>query len=554
MKKLVIFYSYGGNTRSVAKTIAAKLKADLVEIQTVKTYPDDYDVLVSLGKKEVESGYMPQLQPLGIDWKRYDSIILGTPVWWYTYAPAVRTFLSGVNWKGKKVYPFVTNGGWLGHTTGDLKKALSGAEIAPVLNVKFDENTCKTPDSVIDEWVENTVCKSMREQISYHCFLPTRVLFGCGKLGELHRQKLPGKKALLVISNGKSARESGALERTQRELGLAGVSSVLFDKVCANPIKSIVEEGARLAARSGCDFVVALGGGSVLDAAKVMAMFAHQPGDLWDYVAGATGKKKPLVNPPLPLVAITTTAGTGSEVDSCGVITNPATHEKIGVGGYDSLFPVLAVVDPELMKNVPPLYTAFQGFDALFHSTEGFLSKASNLMADTVELSAIENIGKFLARAVRDGSDMEAREHVAFANTMSGYSMELSSCISEHSLEHAMSAYHPQLPHGAGLIMISKAYYTYFIERGICAERFVRMAKVLGYANAKEPMDFVRALKRLQRECGVADLKMSDYGISPDEFEEMATNARAAMGKLFEFDPCELPHEACVEIYRNSYK
>ncbi len=390
--------------------------------------------------------------------------------------------------------------------------------------------------------------------MSYTWYVPTRVLFGCGKLNELHKQALPGKKALLVISNGKSVRDNGALSRTERELELAGVSYVLFSGVGANPTKQEVEAGARLAGKEGCDFVLALGGGSVMDAAKAMAMFALQPGDLWDYVYGSTGKGKKLVNPTLPLVCITTTAGTGSEVDEWGVVTNPATKEKIGVGGYDSLFPVLSIVDPELMVSVPPKFTAFQGFDALFHSTEGYISNVASLMGDMVQLAAIENIGKYLARAVKNGQDMEAREHVAFANTMSGYSMVVANCTSEHSLEHAMSAYHPELPHGAGLIMISKAYYTYFIENGVLPERFIRMAKALGMEDAREPMDFVRALARLQEECGVADLKMSDYGITEDEFDELAKNARETMGGLFKADSYPLSHEACVEIYKKSYR
>ena len=132
------------------------------------------------------------------------------------------------------------------------------------------------------------------------------------------------------------------------------------------------------------------------------------------------------------------------------------------------------------MLTVPPKFTAYQGFDALFHSTEGFISKVSSPMSDMFQLAAIENIGKYLPRAVRDGSDLEAREHVAFANTMSGYSMVVGSCTSEHAMEHAMSAYHQGLPHGAGLIMLSQAYYTHFIEKHCCDERFVRMAQALG--------------------------------------------------------------------------
>lgn len=390
--------------------------------------------------------------------------------------------------------------------------------------------------------------------MSYNFFNPTRVLFGAGELNNLHKQAMLGKKAMVVISNGKSTRENGTLDRTLEQLRMAGVETALFDKVEANPLKSTVEAGAKFAKDNGCDFVVALGGGSVMDAAKIMAMYALQPGELWDYVAGSTGKMQPLVNPTLPVIAITTTAGTGSEVDQWGVVTNPETNEKIGCGGMDSLFPVLAVVDPELMLTVPPKFTAYQGFDALFHSVEGYISIVSSLMSDMVQLAAIENIGKYLPRAVKNGDDLEAREHVAFANTMSGYSMVVGSCTSEHSMEHAMSAYHQHLPHGAGLIMISKEYYTHFINKHCCDERFVRMAQALGKTDAKEPMDFITALVDLQKACGVADLKMSDYGIQKDECMTLAKNARATMGGLFACDPVQMTDEECAAIYEKSYR
>jgi alcohol dehydrogenase len=141
-------------------------------------------------------------------------------------------------------------------------------------------------------------------------------------------------------------------------------------------------------------------------------------GDLWDYAFGKTGKAMPIANKPLPIIAITTTAGTGSEVDQWRVIPNPETNEKIGFGGIDELFPVLAIVDPELMKTVPPKFTAYQGFDALFHSMEGYISSFHNVMSDMYALTAIENVGKYLVRAVKDGNDIEAREGMAFENTL----------------------------------------------------------------------------------------------------------------------------------------
>lgn len=389
--------------------------------------------------------------------------------------------------------------------------------------------------------------------MSFQMYVPTRILFGAGQLGQLHTQQLPGKKAMIVISNGKSTKANGSLAKTEAELKQVGVETAVFDKSMANPLKSTVMEGAAFAREHHCDFIVALGGGSVMDASKAIAAMATNEGDLWDYVGGGTGKAQALVNDPLPVIAITTTAGTGSEVDQWGVVSNEETNEKIGFGGYDTLFPRIAIVDPELMKTVPPKFTAYQGFDALFHSVECYISAAANLMSDMYALTAIENIGAYLPRAVQDGTDLVAREHVAFANTLSGVVMTISACTSEHSMEHAMSAYHHTLPHGAGLIMISKAYFTHFIEKHACDDRFVRMAKALGKKDATQPMDFISALTDLQEQCNVADLKMSDYGIRPDEFMTLAQNARATMGGLFEADRVPLSDEECAAIFEKSY-
>lgn len=153
MKKLVVYYSLSGNTRAVARRIARTLRADLMEIRTVKSYPDDYDVLLSLGQKEIKSGYMPQIEPLAFDANRYETIVLGTPVWWSSYAPAVKKFMSCVKWKDKKVYPFATHGGELGHTPSDFRKAMRGAQVAPVLGIKFENGTQVTPVGDVKAWV-----------------------------------------------------------------------------------------------------------------------------------------------------------------------------------------------------------------------------------------------------------------------------------------------------------------------------------------------------------------------------------------------------------------
>lgn len=258
--------------------------------------------------------------------------------------------------------------------------------------------------------------------MSFNFNNPTNLFFGRGSLNQLGNLPMPGKKAMVLISNGKSTKANGYLDRTLEQLEKAGVKTALFDKIMENPIKEVIMEGAAFARENNCDFIVALGGGAVIDSSAAIAAMATNDGDLWDYVFGGTGKCKPLGKKGLPIVAIATTSGTGSEMNGFGVISNLETKEKIGFGD-SGLTPVLAVVDPELMTTVPAKYTAYQGFDALFHNTEVMISKGVNILSETIALSAIESIAKYLPRAVKDGKDIEAREHIAYGSTMAGVTL-----------------------------------------------------------------------------------------------------------------------------------
>lgn len=171
-----------------------------------------------------------------------------------------------------------------------------------------------------------------------------------------------------------------------------------------------------------------------------------------------------------------------------------------------------------------------------------------------VQEAAISNVARWLPVAVRDGCNMEARARMAFANTMSGYSTDTSACTAEHSIEHAMSAYHDNLHHGAGLIIISRAYFSTIIAQHVCDDRFVRMTQLMGRKDASRPEDFITALTDLQKACGVDSLKMSDYGLRPEEFDQMATNAIETMGRLVEMDRQPLTHDEIVRVLQDSYK
>lgn len=389
--------------------------------------------------------------------------------------------------------------------------------------------------------------------ISFNFNNPTNIVFGSGTLNTLSGQALPGKKALLLISNGKSTKVNGSLGKVKEQLAKAGVEYAVFDKIMENPVKEVIMEGAAFARENGCDFILALGGGAVLDSSKAIAAMATNDGDLWDYVHGGTGKGKPLAHKGLPIVTVPTSSGTGSEVNCWGVISNLETKEKIGFGD-PCLVPVLAVVDPELMKTVPPKYTAYQGFDALFHNTEVMMSRGVNVFSEAIALSAIENIAKYLPRAVKDGGDIEAREHVAYGSTVAGITMQLTSTTAQHSMEHAMSAYHHNLPHGAGLVMISVEFARYFIERHACDGQFVKMARAMGMPDADKPEDFLTALVALQKACGVDNLKMSDYGIEKSECMALAVNARETMGGLFLANPCEMTDADCAGVFEKAYR
>ncbi|MBS1369388.1 MAG: iron-containing alcohol dehydrogenase [Lentisphaeria bacterium] len=374
-------------------------------------------------------------------------------------------------------------------------------------------------------------------------YIPTRLYFGAGQLGMLGTLPMPGKRALIVITSGKSMRSSGTLDRVVKLLEHNQVSSVVYDKVRANPTREQVMEGAALAKREKCDFVIGLGGGSPIDASKAIAVMAANPGDYWDYISGGSGKALPIPNPVLPIIAITTTAGTGTEADPWTVVTNG--NEKIGFG-CEQTFPKFSIVDPELMLTVPPQLTAFQGFDAFFHAAECYLANCATPISDLYCLKSIELICKSLPNAVRDGEDLAARTDVALANTLSGMAESTSCCTSEHSLAHAIGGFHPDVPHGAALIMISKAWFKFYALRA--PKQFAALAKAAGQSN------FLGALDKLQRDCGVDELKMSDYGISREELPAINRNAWETMGGLFELDRVKMTKAESLGILEDSYR
>ena len=379
-------------------------------------------------------------------------------------------------------------------------------------------------------------------------YMPTRLFFGNGAVKKLARTRLP-QGCGLIITGGTSTTRLGYVAKVQDALAEAGHDTIVYDKVQPNPTIEGVRECAALCREENIAFVVGLGGGSSIDTAKAVAIMATNDGDWWDYIHGGSGGGKRIANDGLPIVAIPTTAGTGTEADPFTVITNG--EEKIG-GGGEKCFPTISIVDPDFMMTVPPHLTAYQGFDAFFHAAEGYLAKTATPISEMFSLKAVELIGKSLATAVHEGGNADARADVALANTLAGFVETLSSCTGEHAIEHALSAYHPALPHGAGLIMISKAYWSRFMESS--GDRLIDLARALGHTDAAKPEDFISALTNLQKRCNVRELRLSGYGVKPEDFGKIADNAIDTMGGLFRVDPRPLTREDMIEILRESYK
>lgn len=414
----------------------------------------------------------------------------------------------------------------------------------------FDFSLNERQMQVINALHKKRIIEKEKTMKQFEFYMPAHVLFGAGQLAHLHEQVMPGKKALIITSQGQSTKKYGYLERVEKELEQAGIKHVLFDKIRSNPSASNVMEGAQAVKENQCDFVVALGGGSVIDCTKCIALMATNTGHIWDYSLSKTGSKKVPEHEALPIIAITTSAGTGSEVDIAAVITNDETKEKTGIF-FPSMFPKLSIVDADLMMSVPPHFTAYQGMDAFFHASETVINKNVHPMAEMFALKAIELIAKSLPIAYQDGQNKQAREDMALANSLAGYYMM---CTSAHTMEHVMGSDHNNLIHGAGLIMIAHSYYDYFASRKASEIQMVKMAKAMGYEEAATGKDFIKALDDLIACVGCQNLKMSEAGITREELKNFPEKMHEVLGGDMTADPLLLTDEDYLTLFEDAYQ
>lgn len=387
--------------------------------------------------------------------------------------------------------------------------------------------------------------------------LPTKIYFGPGKLDNIGKYLKPiGKKALIVTGKS-SMRENGTLDKTVDLLKKARIDSVVFEGIEPNPRHTTCDKAAALGRENGCDFVIGLGGGSVMDASKGIAVTAKSGISIWEYVYTGPDKTQRIIREALPIVCIPTVAATGSEADSGGIISNWETHEKTGIWG-PPLFPTVSIVDPELTFTCPPDYTADGGVDIIAHVMENyFTSSTEAYVQDRIAEGIVRTVMKYLPRAMKKGDDLEARTHLSWSSTLA-----LSGFVNSgrgggyplHALEHVVSA-HYDISHGRGLALLMPALMDYTMDAR--PEKYIEMGvNIFGLAFMDEdPMHAAKisvdAMKGWLASIGRL-LTFSDLGIDESKFEVMADDAARLFmrDKGYLENPRRIDREGAVEIFR----
>lgn len=371
-------------------------------------------------------------------------------------------------------------------------------------------------------------------------YLPVNIVFGAGKVsqaGELTKKY--GSRAL-IVTGGSSAKKSGLYDRVRESLADAGVSSVLFDKVKPNPLTTTAIEGAEMAKAEGCDVVVAIGGGSIMDCAKAIAFLAVNDGDINEYIYNIRTSDEAL-----PLILIPTTCGTGSEGNGFAVLTNPENGDKKSLR-CNAIIAKASIVDPECMQTMPKSVLASVGFDALCHNIEAYTSSICQPFTDALALYAMELIAANLVNLYK-GTDnsMKAWEAVTVASTIGGMVINQAGVTLAHGMEHPASGL-KDITHGKGLAALTPAVIDASYPGA--EEKFARISRILGGSGAADCGDRVRALlSELDLATGLSDL-----GIAEEDIPWMAENCMKVSAAGVANNPVVFTQEEIAEIYRKA--
>lgn len=336
----------------------------------------------------------------------------------------------------------------------------------------------------------------------FEFFIPQNIMVGAGTMSKLPEcaGKLGGSHAMLI--SGHTLRKMGIVDKAADYLKAAGIGVDIFTDVEANPSVTTVEKATEAFREAGADFIVALGGGSPMDVAKAVGVIAKFGGNITEY-EGAHKVPGKII----PLIAIPTTAGTGSEVTAFSVITDHSRDYKLTVFSYE-LFPSYAILDPELLTSAPASVAAACGIDAFIHAEEAYVSAAASPFSDAMAEKAMELIGGSIRRFVARRTDLEAAEAMMTGSLFAGIAFSFARLGNVHAMSHPVSAFF-NVPHGVanGVLLPVIAEYNALADHGRYLKIYNYISPVMAYEDEFEPMMLVEAIRELNEAIGIpADL------------------------------------------------
>lgn len=377
-------------------------------------------------------------------------------------------------------------------------------------------------------------------------YMPSVNVIGAGAVEQAVNElsQLGFKHALIVTDQ--PLVELGYAGNLQQALAKKDIQASIFAEVQANPTTGNVEAGLAQLRQHDCDCVISLGGGSPHDCAKGIALVASNGGDIRDYEGVDRSAK-----PQLPLIAINTTAGTASEVTRFCIITDEKTHIKMAIVDKN-VTPIMSVNDPVLMKNMPKSLTAATGMDALTHAVEAYVSTAANPITDTCALKAVTLISQYLTRAVSDGTDMEAREQMAYAQLLAGMAFNNASLGYVHAMAHQLGGFY-DLPHGVCNAILLPHVQRFNSQVASARQTDIAAAMGLDVSGVSQEQGAklcIDAIVKLAEQVGIP-AGLAGLGVKEADFDTLASNAmKDACGLT---NPIQPSHQQVVAMFKAAF-
>lgn len=379
----------------------------------------------------------------------------------------------------------------------------------------------------------------------YGYFIPTVNLMGAGCASEVGKQAkiIGGTKALVVTDE--TLVKIGIVEKVINLLNKEGVQTVVFDKVMPNPTDDNVHEDFDIYQKENCDIIIAVGGGSPIDSAKGMGLLATNGGSIRDYEGLDRSK-----NAMPPFIAVNTTAGTASEMTRFTIITDTSRHIKMAIVDWH-VTPTVSINDPEFMVSMPASLTAATGMDALTHAIEAYVSTIATPVTDSAAIKAIELISKYLRLAIANGSNMEGRDKMAYAEFLAGMAFNNASLGHVHAMAHQLGGFY-DLPHG-----VCNAILLPHVEKFnmiACLDRFADIAVAMGEniegLSVIEAADLaLESIKRLSKDVGIPS-GLKEIGVKEEDLPTLADNALKDVCGLT--NPRIATKDDIIQIYKNA--